>query len=272
MKTVLITGATGAVGEAAARGLAKNRDLRLVLAGRDTAKLEALRERLRGYPARFELLEIDLSNRSCVKSAAEAIQRHYDQLHGLVNVAAVYKGKHTKTQDGLETMFATNHLGPFQLSTRLVPLIKSTPGGKILTVSAPSSTKINFSDINGDKKFSSLSAFGASKMMNLLFAFRLGEMFKGTSNASMAFHPGLVKSDLLKEGPAFVRGLFRLISAKPEKTGNAIATLVLDGNPASQNGKFYNNRFKEMKAAGYAYDPAIQQKLWALSEEIVARA
>jgi retinol dehydrogenase 12 len=269
MKTILLTGATGAVGQAAAKALAEQGNVHIVLAGRDNGRLTKLKNEISRNGVTVEVLEVDLSDINSVKNAVGKFIGSHQNLNAIVNVAAVYKANRATSPQGHEMMLATNHLGPFQLSTRLMPLLKASPGSKVITVAAPSSTKLNFDDLNYEQKYSSLTAFGASKMMNLLFAFRLGEMFKGSSHASIAFHPGLIKSDLLKESAPFVKGLFRLISARPEKPGKAIARLVMEGDPATQNGKFFNSSLKEMKASVYAYGPQVQEKLWKLSETLV---
>jgi NAD(P)-dependent dehydrogenase (short-subunit alcohol dehydrogenase family) len=270
MKTIVITGATGAVGQAAAKAIAAGKSANLVLVGRNMDKLRELRADITRRGSTCELVEADMSDISAVHDAVKLITTKHERVDALVNIAAVYKASKTTDKKGREIMFVTNHLGPFTLTTGLLPLLKKTRGSKVLTVSAPSSTKLDFENLNAEKKFSSLTAFGASKMMNLLMAFRLAQAVKESGLASMAFHPGLVKSELLKEGPAMLRGILRLISSDATKTGRAIASLIFEGDVAEQNGKFYNNSLKPMKAAGYAYDNAVQNRLWKLSEELAA--
>ena len=106
--------------------------------------------------------------------------------------------------------------------------------------------------------------------MNLLFSFRLAKLFENTNHASIAFHPGLVKSRLLKESPPLLRAFMGLVSSNPKKTADAVYSIIMEGDSKQQNGKFYNKHKKEMKAANYAYDSKIQDKLWKLSEEMVA--
>jgi NAD(P)-dependent dehydrogenase (short-subunit alcohol dehydrogenase family) len=269
MKTIVITGATGAVGKATVMALAGKGNVEIVLAGRNTSKLDELRSGLKGENVKVQVVPMDMSDSESVKQAVAKIKSMYTKIDALINVAAVYKAQKTTTKQNRETMFATNHLAPFALSNGLMPLLNAAPGSKILTVTAPSGTKLDFENLNGEKKFSSLGAFGGTKMMNLLFSFELGKKFQGTDHAAIAFHPGLVKSDLLNEGPAFLRGLLRLMSSNPGKTANAIVKLVTEGDPKNQNGKFYNNSLKEMKAASFANDDSNQKKLWLISERML---
>jgi NAD(P)-dependent dehydrogenase (short-subunit alcohol dehydrogenase family) len=267
-KTFVITGVTGSVGRAAARALSANKNVKLILVGRDGSKLNEVSRELQNNGTQVEVFEADLGQPDAIQRVVDRIRSAHQKIDGLVNVAAVYKGQKTLTRSGRETMFATNHLGPFALTNGLLPLIKQAPHGKVLTVSAPSSTKLDFTNLDGEKKFSALTAFGASKMMNLLMTFRLADQLKHSEAAAMAFHPGLVKSDLLKESPAFVRGLFRLISSPPERSGKAIAELMMQEQSKDQNGKFFNNKLKPMKAAAYAYDHKAQRQLWEVSERL----
>jgi NAD(P)-dependent dehydrogenase (short-subunit alcohol dehydrogenase family) len=267
MKTIILTGATGAIGSATASALAA-KGSHLVLVGRNKTALENLTGSLVKYGGKVETVLCDLSDTASVKRAVLQIKTSHPVIHGVVNIAALYKSSLDRTPQKLETMFAVNHLGPFMLTTGLLNGLRAAEGSKVLTVSAPSSTKIDFDNLNAEKKFSAFNAFGGSKMMNLLFSFNLARKFNGTGHASMAFHPGLVKSSLLKEAPSFVKGFLKLVSSDPQVTGEAIATLMLNGDPAAQNGKFYNKSLKELKAAPHAYDENIQQRLWEKSLDL----
>lgn len=269
-KTILITGVTGVIGKAVAMEFASKGNLNLILIGRNLNKLNEVKSLLQNnYKGNtIQTVAIDLSDTASIKSGIEKIKSISDRIHALINVAAVYKSKRELTQKGFETMFATNHLGPFQLTNGLLDVLKNTEGSKILTVTAPSSTKIEFDNLNGEKKFSAFTAFGASKMENLLFAFKLAKEFHSGNHASMAFHPGLVKSEILHEAPGLLRGILKLISSRPEEAARAICNLVLKDDK-NQNGKFYTKGEKELKAANTAYDEKIQDKLWEKSRELI---
>lgn len=270
MKTYVITGVTGAVGKAAALELAKG-EHQLILLARNKSKLDNVINEIKTASGNknIEGLIVDFADLSSIKKAAAEIKSRLTKLDGLVNIAATYKAKRELTKDKLESMFAVNHLSVFVLTNELLPLINASPGARILTVSAPSTTKLNFDDLQGEKKFSALSAFGASKMGNLLYTYALARKMNGIGTAAMVFHPGLVKSDLTREMPAALRFLFKLISKKPEKAGHAIAQLMTSNKFLDVNGKFFDSDFKELKPPGYSADKDVQEKLWKLSEELV---
>jgi NAD(P)-dependent dehydrogenase (short-subunit alcohol dehydrogenase family) len=272
MKTFVITGATGAIGKATAIELAKPGN-KLILLGRNKEKLDNVIKEIKSATANanIEGVIVDFSDITSVKKAASQIKNKITQLHGLINIAACYKAKRVFTKDLFESMFGVNHIAVFVLTKELLSLINATPGAKVLTVSAPSSTPINFSDLNGEKKFSAFTAFGASKMANLLFTFALSKRMHGVGTSAIAFHPGLTKSSLTHEMPFFVRGLLNLISHKPEKPAHSIAQLVSGVHFNDMNGKFYDHKFKELPKPGNSSDETIQERLWKVSEEIAAK-
>lgn len=270
MKTILVTGATGAIGRAACEALAERDGIHLVMLARDPLKLSELKNSLPQGRNIFSTLVTDLSDLNSVRDAVTQVRGSYPNLHALVNVASVFKAKRTLSSQQHELMFATNHLGPYLLTTRLLPLLRRTPGSKVITVAAPSTSRLDFNNLNSEKRFSSLQTFGSTKMMNLLMAFGLSASFKDADHASMAFHPGLVRSELLRESPMILRKLIHTFSSTPEQTGKALADLVLTEDARSQNGKFYNKRLRELIAAPHAYDRVLQHKLWKASESLAS--
>src|SRR5436190_17674672 len=110
-KIIIMTGVTGAIGKATALDLAKNKNVRLILIGRDGAKLNDLSKTLQRGGAQVETHEADLAQPDAVKRVVDRIASAHKKLDGLVNIAAVYKGTKTLTRSGRETMFAINHLG-----------------------------------------------------------------------------------------------------------------------------------------------------------------
>jgi NAD(P)-dependent dehydrogenase (short-subunit alcohol dehydrogenase family) len=167
-------------------------------------------------------------------------------------------------------MFATNHLGPFVLTNELLELLKAGRPSRIITISAPSTTKINFEDIHGKKNFSSgfIGAFGASKMMNLMFTYTLARKIEDSGVTASVLHPGLVKSDLTNEMPAFLNFIFKNISGKPDKAARMIYNLSVDSKYQNSNGTFFKYDGKEIKSSKYSYDRTMQEKLWTISEEL----
>jgi NAD(P)-dependent dehydrogenase (short-subunit alcohol dehydrogenase family) len=270
-RTVLITGATGVIGGATALELAKN-DCRLILLGRDAEKLAVVKSDLvkSSGNSDIDFFLADLSEPKSIKNAVNEVKKKYTELNALINVAAIFKSRRLQNSAGLEFMFATNHLGPFILTTELLGLLKAGKPSKVITVSAPSTTKINFDDLQGTKAFSAgfMGAFGASKMMNLMFTYALARRIEGTGVTTNVVHPGLVKSGLTREMPAALYFIIKQFSGTPDKGAKMISRLILDKRYSDSNGVFYNASGNELKSSKYSYDTAIQEKLWTLSENL----
>jgi NAD(P)-dependent dehydrogenase (short-subunit alcohol dehydrogenase family) len=268
-KTVLITGATGTIGKATALEVAKSGVI-VVLLSRNKDKLESVKTEIsqKSGNDNIEILVADFSDIFSVKNAVNEFKQKYNKLDVLINVAAVYKRKREISKDRLELMFAINHLAPFILTNELLDLLKTGKPGRIITVTAPSVTLLNFDDLQGQKKFSSLNSFGASKMMNLLFTYSLAQRLKCAGVTATAFHPGLVKSELTREMPFLLRYITGLIAGKPDKAAKMLCSLALDSKYEDSNGKFYKSDGKEIKSGKYSYDKEVQKKLWTISEQL----
>jgi NAD(P)-dependent dehydrogenase (short-subunit alcohol dehydrogenase family) len=269
-KTVLITGVTGTIGKAAATELAKD-NCRLILLGRDMGRLSAVKSEIAALTGNndLDIYVADLSEPESIRQTVRNIKRKYTYLNVLVNVAGVFKNKRLENSAGLEYMFATNHLGPFVLTNELLDLLKSGKG-RIINISAPSTTKINFDNLQGKNKFSTgfLGLFGASKMMNIMFTYALARRLDGSGVSAIVFHPGLVKSGLTNEMPAILDFIFKRISSKPDKAAGMIRHLAFEEEFESKNGKFFQFQGKEIKSAKYSYDQGLQEKLWTISEQL----
>jgi NAD(P)-dependent dehydrogenase (short-subunit alcohol dehydrogenase family) len=185
----------------------------------------------------------------------------------LINNAAVFKNKRTLTPDGLETMFATNHLGPFLLTNLLLDQLKAAGHARIINVTAPSTTRLNFDDLQGERNFNALTAFGASKMCNLLFTYELARRLAGTGVTTNAYHPGLMKSNLLNEAPGIVRWLSHLFATTPERASRGLVYVASSPEVAGANGKFFKGR-KRISSNAYSNDPNNQRRLWEVSIQL----
>lgn len=210
------------------------------------------------------MLLVDLSVQDSVRAMAAEFKNRFERLDVLINNAAVFKSSRTVTADGLETMFATNHLGPFLLTNLLLERLKTSAPSRILTITAPSTTTLNFDDLQGEKKFSAFEAFGASKACNLLFTYELARRLEGTGVSANAIHPGLVKSALMKEAVAPVRWLTSLISTAPENAAEAVVYYASSPEVESKTGLFFKGR-QVIKSSAYTKDEVVQRRLWDVS-------
>lgn len=271
-KSVLITGATGALGKATALAIARS-GAKVTLVARDKNKLESVKNEISKETGNedIDIIIADFSDNSSVKSAVREFKQKHDRLDVLVNIAAVYRGKREVTKDRLEVMFATNHLGPFILTNSLLKLLKTSKHPRIINVSAPSVTRLKFDDLQGEKKFSALSAFGASKMMNLMFTYSLSRRLDCTGITASVFHPGLMNSGLIKEMPGFLKFIVRIMAKKPEKAARMLYRIAIDNEYAETSGTFYKFNGDIIKSSDYSYETDMQDKLWEISEQLAGK-
>jgi NAD(P)-dependent dehydrogenase (short-subunit alcohol dehydrogenase family) len=271
-KLVLITGASGAIGKATAMQLAIH-NCQLILLGRNSKKLMAVKNEIVQATGNndIDIVIAELSEPASILKATAEIKARYTSLNALVNVAAIFRRDRIENSTGLECMFATNHLGPFLLTNELLDLLKNGKPSRIIIVSAPSTTKINFEDLQGKKKFSAgfMGTFGASKMMNLMFIYALARRLEGTGVTANVFHPGLVKSNLTREMPAILNFIFKQISKEPDNAAKMLCNLAIGAEYENSNGKFITLGGKELKSSEYSRNEDIQERLWTLSEELL---
>jgi NAD(P)-dependent dehydrogenase (short-subunit alcohol dehydrogenase family) len=168
------------------------------------------------------------------------------------------------TPDGLETMFATNQLAPFLLTNLLRDRLVANAPSRVLVLTAPSTVKLNFEDLMGERRFRSLTAFGASKAADLLFTFELAHRWDGSGVTVNAVHPGLARTHLMREAPAPLRWATRLVSVPPEKVAAAIVPLALSPDYAGRTGRFFT-KGREIDAPPYTRDRDIARRLWDAS-------
>jgi NAD(P)-dependent dehydrogenase (short-subunit alcohol dehydrogenase family) len=261
---VVITGATGAIGSATAALLAR-RGARLLLLSRSSDRLDALVTRL-DTDDRVTSVEVDLSSFASVRAAARQISREVAHVDALINTAAVFASEYEQSDDGIELMLATNHLGPFLLTNLLRD--KMAGGSRVITVTAPSGTRADIEQLMSKDHFSALRTFGATKAANLMFTFELARRAKRWDVRAYAYHPGLVRSELMREAPRPISFLTRLVSRTPKRAGEDLVELATSPAFESMTGWFFKggHRIDPPKST---LDVEAQSNLWKRSAEIV---
>ncbi len=242
----LVTGATGGIGFEVAEGLARA-GRRVVLTGRNAAKGEAALARLRrdmpAAPVEFALL--DMASLADIEAFAAAWQ---GKLGLLVNNAGVMGFPERRTSvDGYELQFATNHLGHFALTLRLLPALLQSKEARVVTVSslAHRGGKIAWDDLQSERSYSAYRAYGQSKLANLLFARELQRRARDRLWAlrSIAAHPGWSSTSLVANGfgtslkSRIASAAFRLAGQSAEDGAKPILFAALD--PAANGETFY---------------------------------
>jgi NAD(P)-dependent dehydrogenase (short-subunit alcohol dehydrogenase family) len=262
---VVVTGATGAIGSATAAVLVR-RGARVVLLARPSDRLDALVKKLGGEERRVDSVHIDLSSLASVRSAAREISRAAGHVDALLNIAATFSGEYQKTKEGFEIMLATNYLGPFLFTNLLRDRLVGR--GRVITVSAPSSTRVDMKRLMDKKTFSALETFGATKAANLLFTFELARRAKRWEVRANACHPGLVRSELMREAWAPIRVITRIVSGPPDRAAEDLADLAISPAHEGTTGWLFKGT-KRIDPPKSTTDPEVQSALWRRTAELV---
>ncbi len=138
----------------------------------------------------------------------------------------------------------------------------------MITVSAPSSTRVDVDQLLSKEQFRALRTFGATKAANLMFTFELARRAKRWDVRVYAFHPGLVRSELMREAPRPVRLLTRLVSRRPDRAAEDLADLATSPAFASTTGWFFKSG-RQIDAPRSTLDAGAQGELWRRSAELV---
>jgi NAD(P)-dependent dehydrogenase (short-subunit alcohol dehydrogenase family) len=266
-KTFLVTGANTGIGRVTAETLAR-RGGEVFLACRSEEKARPVMEGIRAEGGRAELILVDLASLRSVREAAAAFLALGRPLHGLVNNAGM-AGSRGVTKDGFELLFGTNHLGPFLLTTLLLPLLRASAPARIVNVSSTLHRKAKEIDWDALRRptrtLTSLHEYAVSKLCNVLFTRELSRGQAGPSVHSYAVHPGGVASDIYRKVPWPIRPL--VLRRMKTVTEGAATSLYCATSPevADHDGRYYQD-CHEQAASALTDDVLLAKTLWEKSE------
>jgi NAD(P)-dependent dehydrogenase (short-subunit alcohol dehydrogenase family) len=273
-KTVLITGATNGIGKIAALELARMGAIVCIVA-RNRSKGQAVLEEITRETnnVQIELFIADLSSMADVRKLAQEFQSKHATLDVLLNNAGAFYSDRKLSADGLEMTFALNHMSYFLLTNLLLPVLKATPNARVVSVSSAAHTsgKLDFANLQGEQKFNGWKAYSDSKLENALFTFALARRLAGSSVTANCLHPGFVKTSF-GEGNSgifsMVLGIAKnLMAISVEAGAQTMIHLASSPDVAGVNGKYFD-KSKAVSSSVASLDQAVQEQLWAHSEEI----
>jgi NAD(P)-dependent dehydrogenase (short-subunit alcohol dehydrogenase family) len=262
---VVVTGATGAIGSEVTAILVK-RGARVVLMARPSQRLNAMVDRLSVGDNRIASVPVDLSSLQSVRTAARQLFRQDEHIAALIHIAAIFTTKYQKGPQGLEMMLTTNHLAPYLMTNMLRDRL--TGGGRVITVTAPSTTRVDVDRLLNKERFSAMHTFGATKAANLMFTFELARRAKRWDVRANAFFPGLVRSELMQEATGPMQSLARLFSREPNHAANDLVDLALSPAFAGTTGWFFKGG-RRIDPPKQTQDIGQQSTLWKRSSELV---
>ncbi|WP_182359746.1 SDR family NAD(P)-dependent oxidoreductase [Tomitella gaofuii] len=288
--TALVTGAGGGLGEETARALALA-GARVILAARRGAGGEAAAQRIRDTVpgAGVETLKLDLADLRSVAAAAAAVSARTGGLNMLVNNAGVMYTPLSRTADGFESQFGTNHLGHFLLTTMLLPALRvGAERGRPSRVIAVSSDGHRSYPVDLDdphfrtREYDKFAAYGQSKSANALMAVELEARFAESGVHAFAVHPGSCRTRLARhmDRGDFARmrklvadrGSSALDTLKSPAQGAATSVWAATAPGLDRHGGAYLSDCAIGQAAAHARDPETAETLWERSDTLVAEA
>ena len=272
-KICIVTGSNTGIGKETARGLAQ-RGATVVLACREVKKAEAARADIAASTGRSDVavLPLDLGSKASIRAFAKAFGERYPRLDVLVNNAGLWPTTRTTTADGFETTFGTNHLGTFLLTQELLPLLKAAAPSRVVVLSSKLhySGKMVWDDLQFERRsYGGATAYNQSKLANVLFTVALARKLEGTGVTVNAVHPGVVATELARDYPKLVQKLVHLFMLTPEK-GAACSIFVATAPELAKVTGQYFEKSRTRPPAKAAIDVAGQDRLWHLSEQLVA--
>ena len=272
-RTVVVTGGTGGIGGATARGLAAM-GAHLAIIGRNRGRTEDAAREIRAAGGQVDVFLADLSIQSEVRRLADEVLHRFSRINVLVNNVGGYWNTRHETVDGLERTFALNHLAPFLLTNLLLERMKQSAPARVVTVASNVQAlgRIDFDDLQNQRSYSGARAYNQSKLANLLFTYELARRVPAAAVTANALHPGVVSTGFGAEDPGTVQRLFapfmRPFMKAPHR-GAATSIHVASAPDLDQvTGRYFANS-KPRRSGQRSYDKAVAARLWRVSADLV---
>lgn len=288
-KRVVITGANSGLGLETVRALAA-RGASIVMACRNADKAKAAVDNVRAETPSADLTvrALDLSSLSSIAAFADGLKAELPCIDVLINNAGIMAIPRALTADGFEMQLGTNHLGHFALTGALLPLLEAAPAPRIVNVASTAHRmgKLDFDDLMGERRYGAWSAYGQSKLANLVFTYELERRLRaaGKRTIALAAHPGYASTELQGVAPrlegsslkAWVMDLGNRLFAQSAAQG-ALPQIHAATAPDVKGGEYYGpdgfmemagTRVKRCTSIPASHDPAAQQRLWEMSKAL----
>jgi NAD(P)-dependent dehydrogenase (short-subunit alcohol dehydrogenase family) len=284
-RVAVVTGASSGIGKAAAKALAVQ-GWRVLGLGRDAARCASAEKEIRAAApcTSVEMLRVDLSLLADTARVAQELMARTARIDVLINNAGGVGNQLVMTSEGNEATFAGNHLGPFLLTTRLLPLLRATvarnsPGAvRIIATSSighQNSPPMDWDDIQRIRNFSTGGAYTNAKLANVLFTRELAKRLSRDGIVAHAMEPGIVlASNFVSHADASMQRYMATLNERAVSPEEAAATLVwlATAPEAGQSSGGYYYQCKPAATSAAAQDDVAAERLWKESEALVARA
>jgi NAD(P)-dependent dehydrogenase (short-subunit alcohol dehydrogenase family) len=270
-KTCLVTGASAGIGKAVARQLARL-GARVVLACRNPEKGEVVRREIAGSTGNhdLEVMTVDLASGRSIDLFAASFAKRHPALHALVNNAGVWLERRQESLDHVEMTWATNVLGYFRLTDRLLPSLRAAPAARVVNVASQLAGGLDLSDVEFKRRaYAGRAVYAQSKQADRMLTWALARRLDGTKVTANALHPGFVSTELFGKAGGFMAvagwASAKLWARKPDQGADTAVWLAAAPEVEGRNGLFWIDR-QERRCR--FRDPNAEEALWKLCLEM----
>jgi NAD(P)-dependent dehydrogenase (short-subunit alcohol dehydrogenase family) len=281
-KTIILTGANSGIGKAAATQLAKL-GATVIMACRSAQRgAQALEDvRKASNSDKLELLQVDLASQASIHQFVAAFKQRHHRLDLLIHNAANFDHtlkRATLTADGVETIFATNHLGVFLLTHLLLDTLKASAPSRIITVASKGLVvypflDIDFNNLNGERRFNTQHAYYHSKQAQVMFTYDLAERLKGsgvTVNCVRVTNVA-IPDDRLAYLPKWLLKIYHLkrgMAITPEQQAETYVYLAADPTMQNVTGGYWDENNQQVRSNSNSYHRETWKRLWDVSSRL----
>ncbi len=282
-KVIIVTGGNSGLGFESGKAFAE-KGAHVVLTSRSVEKGEQAKNEMGAVKGNIKIMSLDLQDYTSIENFAKEFKAKYNRLDVLLNNAGIMMTPYFKTKDGLEGQMGINHFGHFKLTGHLLNVIKRTPGSRVVNVSSNAHKRgtMDFANLMFEKGgYSSVKAYGRSKLSNLLFTYELQRFFEKNNidSIAVAAHPGVSRTNLARyiDNKFWFKLMYPLFKIFTQNQAQgALPEIYAAVAPEVKGGEFYGpDGFKEMK--GYpvkvesneaSHNEGEAKILWNVSEKI----
>ncbi|KAF2454557.1 hypothetical protein BDY21DRAFT_290817 [Lineolata rhizophorae] len=286
-KVILVTGSNTGLGKESVLQLVAHKPARVYLAARTPAKAEAAIADIKSHipEAPITFLQLDLTSFESIKNAATTFKSESDRLDILMNNAGVMATPYSKTSEGYELQFGTNHVGHALLTKLLLPTLQRTAeeaGSDVRVINVTSAGHMMAPasgvelDMDALEKVNTMKRYGNSKLANILFAREFARRYP--SITSVAVHPGVIFTDLyqsLGEKNFLLRWGTKLsapfVMGTPQAGAKNQLWAATVPKAELENGAYYVPIGSKSGGTNLSRDPEQAKKLWEWTENEFAK-
>jgi NAD(P)-dependent dehydrogenase (short-subunit alcohol dehydrogenase family) len=282
-KVCIITGANSGIGRAASVSLAASGQIVVMLCRspeRGQAAHRTVIDQSGSDAERVHLVQMDMSSQASIRAGAQVLRERFEHIDVLINNAAFFDisvKQPVLTEDGHEMTWATNHLGPFLLTTELLAPLQAARG-RVINIGSKGwiaypFLSVDLENLDGSKGYSTARAYYQSKLAQLVFTRELARRYEGQITANVVRVPAVkVPDERLPELNPILLWIYKLkrrAALDPEEMARTYHWMALSEEAAALNGEVIDEKQRVISGHRAANDEALWTDLWRISEEMV---